>query len=251
MNKQDRARQFLTFLAESFPDKGVALIQEALKARGLYPIEVDGDPGSVAGGKTWAGFKEFAGTLTPKEEAGAALTLPPSRFPEQQFDSPNCRDGNQKLGLVLHHTSGYFAGDLDWCMKTKAQGGGGVSYHVIIHPNGSRAILCDDDKAAYHAGDSNWHGRRWCNGFMLGLGFSGADGKIGDTYQFPLTIPQIASAIEWILPRYKAYGWRLSKRDVTDHRQVSPGRKNDLNPTEFNRFMVRLAEAIEENGLPL
>jgi hypothetical protein len=35
--------------------------------------------------------------------------------------------------------------------------------------------------------------------------------------------------------------YRLTLDDVTDHRTVSPGRKDDLNPTELARFKKYLA----------
>jgi len=48
----------------------------------------------------------------------------------------------------------------------------------------------------------------------------------------------INSAIEYLVPRMKKLS--LSIKDITDHRTVSPNRKNDLNPTEYNRFMEAL-----------
>jgi len=41
------------------------------------------------------------------------------------------------------------------------------------------------------------------------------------------------------LPIMARYGLTLA--DVTDHRTVSPGRKDDLNPTELAKFKAYLA----------
>lgn len=44
---------------------------------------------------------------------------------------------------------------------------------------------------------------------------------------------------DYLLPIMRQY--RLTLADVTDHRTVSPGRKDDLNPTELARFKAYLA----------
>jgi N-acetyl-anhydromuramyl-L-alanine amidase AmpD len=49
----------------------------------------------------------------------------------------------------------------------------------------------------------------------------------------------MASMAEYLLPIMQRYGLTLS--DVTDHRTVSPGRKDDLSPVEFARFKKYLA----------
>jgi len=60
----------------------------------------------------------------------------------------------------------------------------------------------------------------------------------GDTYKESLTKEMIESAIEYLVPRMKELS--LSIKDVTDHRTVSPNRKNDLKPSEYDRFMQEL-----------
>jgi N-acetyl-anhydromuramyl-L-alanine amidase AmpD len=39
--------------------------------------------------------------------------------------------------------------------------------------------------------------------------------------------------------------YKLGLKDVTDHRTVSPGRKDDLNPVELARFKEYLAQRIQ------
>jgi AmpD protein len=103
-----------------------------------------------------------------------------------------------------------------------------VSYHCLIAPDGTRCTLVADEHIAWHAGASTFLGRSRCNDFLLGLSFA------GDTYRDPLTEPQIASALEWLGPRWAQRGWTPAQ--ISDHRQVSPGRKDDLNPPEWARF---------------
>jgi N-acetyl-anhydromuramoyl-L-alanine amidase len=110
-----------------------------------------------------------------------------------------------------------------------------VSYHCLIAPDGTRCTLVPDEFIAWHAGASAFLGRTRCNDFLLGLAFA------GDTYAAPLTAAQIASALAWLSPRVALYGWPPGR--ITDHRQISPGRKDDLNPIEWSRFEAALTKA--------
>ena len=80
---------------------------------------------------------------------------------------------------------------------------------------------------------ASW-GRSRCNDFLLGVAFA------GDTYAKPLTDEQFASALEWLEARWLRYGWSSDR--MTDHRQTAPGRKDDLNPAEWERLRRRIEE---------
>jgi AmpD protein len=109
-----------------------------------------------------------------------------------------------------------------------------VSYHCLIAADGTRCILVADEHIAWHAGASTFLGRTRCNDFLLGLAFA------GDTYRAPLTAFQLASSLEWLASRWERYAWSLER--IVDHRQVSPGRKDDLNPVEWERFRAAVAQ---------
>jgi len=140
-------------------------------------------------------------------------------------NSPNWRGVNSCEGVLLHHSSGSFMGSVNWCLNPES----GVSYHCIIHPDGYRVQLCEDNQKAWHAGKSSFKGRKFCNSYMLGLAFS------GDTNKRDLTESEISSAADWIRIKMRLYGF--GKEMVTDHRTVSPGRKYDLNPSQFKRVL--------------
>lgn len=108
------------------------------------------------------------------------------------------------------------------------------SYHCVIRQDGARFVLVPDEAIAWHAGASTFHGRTRCNDFLLGVSFA------GDTAREPLTPDQIASALEWLEERWVRYGWSLEW--MTDHRQVSPGRKRDLDPAQWERLRAAIAE---------
>jgi len=134
--------------------------------------------------------------------------------------------------VVLHHTAGSYAGSVSWCLNPKSR----VSYHCIVKRDGERTILAEDNKRTWHAGKSRWKGRNDLNSWSLGLAFE------GDTYEEPLSKEMIESAIEYLLPRMKKLS--LTIKDVTDHRTVSPGRKNDLKLSEYDRFVQELGKHI-------
>ena len=71
--------------------------------------------------------------------------------------------------------------------------------------------------------------------FLLGVAFA------GDTYRAPLTEAQVASALEWLnkSSRWAASGWTIAR--MTDHRQVTPARKDDLNPPGMERLRAAIA----------
>jgi N-acetyl-anhydromuramyl-L-alanine amidase AmpD len=152
------------------------------------------------------------------------------KYKEVSRQTPNFSKGKimTPKAVVLHHTSGSYAGSVDWCMRPESM----VSYHCIIKRDGERTILAGDNQRAWHAGKSFWRGRPDLNSWSLGLAFE------GDTYKEPLSKEMIESAIEYLVPRMKKLS--LTIKDVTDHRTVSPNRKNDLKPSEYDRFMQEL-----------
>jgi AmpD protein len=146
-------------------------------------------------------------------------------YPELVRHSPHfdASPSHERLGVLFHHSVMSF----DETIALMCGNGREVSYHCLISPEGSRCTLVADEHRAWHAGASTFLGRIRCNDFLLGLAFA------GDTYTTPLTDAQLASAIEWLETRWHRYSWTTDR--MTDHRQVAPGRKDDLNPTEWDR----------------
>jgi N-acetylmuramoyl-L-alanine amidase len=111
-----------------------------------------------------------------------------------------------------------------------------VSYHCIVAKDGRRSVLADPDERCWHAGVSSWRGRKDLNSWSVGAAFE------GDTNKRQLNEVEMESMADYLLPIMKRYN--LSLRDVTDHRTVSPGRKDDLAMTEFARFKDYLAKRL-------
>ena len=144
------------------------------------------------------------------------------------------------LGVVFHHSCGTWEGDIGWIMNSSNPSKGiYASYHCLIKQNGDRVVFGEDTNRMWHAGKSKWNGKNSCNEFMLGCAFSGSTYP-NEKFGALLNEDQINSALEWLEPRWEK--WEFSLPWMTDHRQTSPGRKNDLNPTEW----VKLYEAIRQ-----
>jgi N-acetylmuramoyl-L-alanine amidase len=109
-----------------------------------------------------------------------------------------------------------------------------VSYHAIVARDGKRTVLADPDERCWHAGVSSWRGKRDLNSWAIGAAFE------GDTNKRELGEAEMASMAEYLVPLMRQYG--LEEQDVTDHRTVSPGRKDDLAPSELARFKSYLSK---------
>jgi N-acetyl-anhydromuramyl-L-alanine amidase AmpD len=157
-----------------------------------------------------------------------------SGYPEKLLNTPNTSQGRRiaPKAIVLHHTSGTYAGSVAWCMNPASR----VSYHCIVAKDGRRSTLADPDERTWHAGVSSWRGKRDLNSWSVGAAFE------GDTYERQLGEDEMASMAEYLVPLMKQYSLALG--DVTDHRTVSPGRKDDLNPTELARFKAYLGQRL-------
>ena len=171
---------------------------------------------------------------TPKAAASKQKSPSAKGYPEKQLNSPNVTRGRRitPRAIVLHHTAGSYAGSVAWCADPASR----VSYHCIVAKDGKRTVLADPDERAWHAGKSTWRGRRDLNSWSVGAAFE------GDTYDRELGDAEMASMADYLLPIMRQYGLTLA--DVTDHRTVSPGRKDDLNPKELARFKAYLFQRL-------
>jgi N-acetyl-anhydromuramyl-L-alanine amidase AmpD len=166
------------------------------------------------------------GASKPKSKSA-----PLKSYPETKAKTPNVSAKPiTPKAIVLHHSGGSYAGGVAWIKNPASR----VSYHVLVAPDGKRTVFAVPEQRTWHAGVSSYRGKRDLNSWSIGAAFA------GDTNKAPLTDAAMISMGEYLLPLLKKYG--LSLNDVTDHRTVSPGRKDDLNPTEFARFKKYLAE---------
>jgi N-acetylmuramoyl-L-alanine amidase len=120
------------------------------------------------------------------------------------------------IRLIVLHADGSprEASTIDWIQRPEAQ----VSYHVLIHRDGTSTRFVDDGANAWHAGRSEWRGVVGVNRISLGLAFANKnDGREA------LTAAQVVTARQWVAHWMSRY----PIEDVTTHARVSPGRKDD------------------------
>lgn len=102
-----------------------------------------------------------------------------------------------------------------------------VSYHSLIHRDGSLTRYVRDERAAWACGKSRWQDVEWLNRWTLNLAFSNRhDGKE------PLTRAQIDRA-QRILDAWRS---RYPVEAVLTHAMISPGRKPD--PEKIPNFRL-------------
>jgi N-acetyl-anhydromuramyl-L-alanine amidase AmpD len=166
----------------------------------------------------------------------AALEPPaPARYyPQTNRRSPNISPGRviHPSHVVLHHTSGSYAGSVAWCLNPQSK----VSYHCIIGRNGKRTVLALPTQRAWHAGVSSWQGRKDCNSFSIGLAWE------GDTYLTPLSEDALLSAIEYLVPILEEHQIPLSH--IVRHADIAPGRKTDCSPEAHRQLVAALRRAL-------
>ena len=167
----------------------------------------------------------------PAGPPSSPTATPPVRYyPQTNRKTPNVSAGRviKPTHIVLHHSSGAYAGSVSWCMDPVSK----VSYHCIIARSGKRTVLALPNQRTWHAGVSSWQGRKDANSFAIGLAWE------GDTYQVPLSDDAILSAVEYLLPILDEYHIPLS--NIIRHADIAPGRKDDCSPAAHAALIAAL-----------
>lgn len=126
--------------------------------------------------------------------------------------------------IVLHYTST----DLAHSLQLLTQGE--VSSHYLIGEAPATIYrLVDEDRRAWHAGDSQWQGRTWLNGTTIGIelvnqGFyDGPNGRHWQPYA-PAQIDALIVLLKDIMQRHQLPpGSILAHSDIAPQRKVDPG----------------------------
>jgi AmpD protein len=97
-----------------------------------------------------------------------------------------------------------------------------VSSHVLISRDGALTQYVPFSLRAWHAGASNWCGRKDCNDFSIGIELEGTDDEPYDDRQYPVLAALIAS-LQQSYPT-------LASGAIAGHSDIAPGRKSDPGP---------------------
>jgi len=158
------------------------------------------------------------------------LNPAPKYYQQTNKRTPNISAGRviKPTHIVLHHTSGAYAGSVSWCSDPVSK----VSYHCIIARNGKRTVLALPSQRTWHAGVSSWQGRKDANSWSIGMAWE------GDTYQTPLSEDALLSAVEYLLPILRENNIPIA--NILRHADVSPGRKDDCSPSAHAALLAAL-----------
>jgi len=127
--------------------------------------------------------------------------------------------------VVLHYTNA----SLERSMALLTQGE--VSSHYLIGDGpGTVYQLVDENRRAWHAGESQWQGRTWLNASSIGIeivnpGFT--DTPNGRRW-YPYSEAQVQAVIALVKDIVKRHG--ISPRNIIGHSDIAPGRKQDPGP---------------------
>lgn len=149
--------------------------------------------------------------------------------------------------IVIHETAGRLTkhSTVDYFKSKGCQ----VSAHFVIERDGEITQMVPCNRKAFHAGISEWQGRKYCNTFSIGVELVGP-GKLDETGRawfgevfpdaidkateahgngkwLPFTSEQIEACRQLVLAIVAAYP---DCNDVAGHFEVSPKRKVDPNP---------------------
>lgn len=171
-----------------------------------------------------------------------------------RMDSPHCahRPADAEVELVVIHCislpkgssdveaiHALFLGSLDISAHETFSDLEGlrVSAHLMIARDGATYQYVPFDKAAWHAGESSWRGRRNCNQFSIGIELQGTE---EDAFEEPQYLA-LGSTLRTLFAQYP----RLGLQSVVGHCHIAPGRKYDPGP-HFN--WMRVSRELQHSG---
>lgn len=153
--------------------------------------------------------------------------------------------------IVLHDTAGRLrkGSSVEWFRSRECT----TSAHFVVERDGTITQMVPCDRKAFHAGESRWGGRHFCNSFAIGIeivnpGILDRTGKAwfghdtaidpsmlerkatpahGDGFWLPYTPEQVAAVSQLCRAIVAEYS---NVNEIVTHWQISPGRKIDTNP---------------------
>lgn len=141
-------------------------------------------------------------------------------------DSFRSRDQSSRVEqIVIHYTSS----DLADSLATLTHGG--VSAHYLLPADGARVYrLVDEERRAWHAGDSQWRGRTWLNASSIGIEIvnPGYEDTPEGRRWHPYPQAQIDTLIALLKDLQARHG--VMPVNIVGHSDIAPQRKVDPGP---------------------
>jgi N-acetyl-anhydromuramyl-L-alanine amidase AmpD len=125
---------------------------------------------------------------------------------------------------VIHYTGSLsLTGTLDWFSDVRSK----VSAHFVLGRGGEVYAYEELRSKLWHAGKSEWNGRKWCNNYSVGYELVG-------TFDSGFTEAQMDNLLELLYRHTASTGIKA----IVGHEHISTGRKVDPGP-QFNWDLVR------------
>ncbi len=157
--------------------------------------------------------------------AGCAATGPEGLHIDRSIEATG--QGSRAQFLVLHYTATDRARSLELLSRAK------VSSHYLVTDDEPAQVyqLVDENRAAWHAGESGWRGRTFLNASSIGIeivnpGFT--DNPDGTRTWYPYSASQIDAVTKLVRDITTRHG--IAPRDVVAHSDIAPQRKQDPGP---------------------
>ncbi|MGI9337444.1 MAG: 1,6-anhydro-N-acetylmuramyl-L-alanine amidase AmpD [Gammaproteobacteria bacterium] len=91
-----------------------------------------------------------------------------------------------------------------------------VSAHFVIGRGGEVLQFVSADDCAWHAGESQWRGRKQCNDFSIGVELEGAEDDVFEECQYSALVNLSRALMK-----------RSGEMMIAGHRHIAPERKTD------------------------
>ena len=96
-----------------------------------------------------------------------------------------------------------------------------VSSHFLVTRQGHLIQFVPIHKRAWHAGISNYAGRKNCNDFSIGIELEGCDDEEFESEQYQ----SLSKLINFL-----SHDLKISNKNIVGHADIAPGRKTDPGP---------------------
>ena len=193
-----------------------------------HPISVSRSPLTARIAALFAALALVGGCASTDEAQPVDSAAPPRPAIDERFQAVS---QSSRVGfVVLHYTATHTDRALDILTNQN------VSSHYLITDDTPPRIyqLVDEERQAWHAGESEWYGRTYLNASSIGIEIVNNGPLTPDTWQ-----PYSDAQIDALIALLQNIVWRhqIQARNVVGHSDIAPQRKQDpgLVPMEAAR----------------
>lgn len=155
----------------------------------------------------------------------------------------NARPAGTVVDCVVMHcdASPNAAGTVSWLQSAASK----VSYHALVDRDGATLwAFVDTARRAWHAGVSEFLGRKNVNDFSIGVSL--ANRNDGEPYP-PAQLDAAAAYVAGLMKKHPA----ITLERITTHRVIAPTRKTDpCPPFDLVAFRERVRRALATSATP-